>query len=94
VHVITDTSGAEQLRRAPNHTADGEGQVHADPDARHRVAVAQSLIWAQESATRGDYLTALGWIQVIEAIGDQLPHDFEVKRVAWVAALAESRDKR
>jgi hypothetical protein len=58
---------------------------------RHLAAVARSLGWAQESAARGDYADALGWVRVVEAIGDPIPHKYETKRQAWRSALAESR---
>ena len=35
---------------------------------RHLAAVARSLGWARESAARGDYADALGWVRVVEAI--------------------------
>lgn len=58
---------------------------------RHLAAVARSLGWAQESAARGDYAEALSWVGVVEAIGDALPDGFEIKRQAWLNALAESQ---
>lgn len=58
---------------------------------RHLAAVARSLGWAQESAQRGDYADALGWVQVLEAIGDTVPLEFETKREEWLRALADSR---
>ncbi|MDQ6776742.1 MAG: hypothetical protein M3071_11130 [Actinomycetota bacterium] len=53
--------------------------------------MASSLGWAQESAARGDYADALSWVSAVEAIGDALPDGFEIKRQAWLMALAESR---
>jgi hypothetical protein len=61
-----------------------------DPD-RHLAAVARSLGWARESAARGDYAEALSWVQVVEAIGDPIPREYEIKRRAWRDALAESQ---
>jgi hypothetical protein len=77
------------LSRSPKPPTHGAGRGNEDPDERHRVAVAQSLRWAQESATRGDYVSALARIRALEAIGDQLPQEFQLKRLAWIAALAE-----
>jgi hypothetical protein len=59
--------------------------------SRHLAAVNRSLGWAQESADRGDYADALGWIDVVEAIGEQLPFAFEVKRRAWSRSLANNQ---
>ena len=50
---------------------------------RHTVAVKNSFRLAQESADRGDYVDALGWINVLEAIGEQIPADVEARRRAW-----------
>jgi hypothetical protein len=58
---------------------------------RHLAAVARSLGWARESAARGDYADALGWVRVVEAIGDAIPHEYEAKRHAWLSALAADR---
>lgn len=40
--------------------------------AKHLAAVAQSLAWAEESAARGDYADALGWIGAVQATGSQM----------------------
>ena len=58
---------------------------------RHLSAVARSLGWARESAARGDYADALGWVRVVEAIGDPIPHEYEAKRQVWLRALAANR---
>ena len=58
---------------------------------RHLAAVARSLGWARESAARGDYADALGWVRVVEAIGDPIPHEYEAKRQVWLRALAANR---
>lgn len=67
--------------------------VVSDRD-RHLAAVASSLRWAQESAARGDYADALGWVRAVEAIGDALPDGFEIKRQGWLGALAESQARQ
>ena len=61
---------------------------------RHRTAVRRSLGWAQESADRGDYADALGWIRVLEAIGEQLPPGYEGKCRAWGDQLVANRNNR
>lgn len=48
----------------------------------------RSLGWAQESAERGDYADALGWVYAVEATGEQLPAGYQIKRQAWFGALA------
>ena len=58
---------------------------------RHLAAVARSLGWARESAAGGDYADALGWVRVVEAIGDPIPHEYEAKRQVWLSALAANR---
>ena len=54
-----------------------------DAEMAHRVAVANTLRWADESASRGDYSDALGWLQVLDVIGDELPPEYQAKRHAW-----------
>jgi hypothetical protein len=79
--------------------ADGDGRgMGSSPPAtglsatsRHLAAVRRSLGWAQDSADRGDYADALGWIGVVEAIGDQLPAAIELKRHAWCRSLAHNQ---
>jgi hypothetical protein len=62
-------------------------------DDRYTMAVRRTLGWAQESADRGDYADALGWIGVLAAIGEQLPAAYETKRRAWAAALVGAEPK-
>jgi hypothetical protein len=60
---------------------------------RHLAAVARSLEWAQESAERGDYADALGWIQAVKATGEQLSPPDEAKRLEWQNALTNRVEK-
>lgn len=55
----------------------------------HRVAVANTLGWAEESAARGDYVNALAWLNVLDAIRETLPEAYEIKRLGWRRALIE-----
>lgn len=55
-------------------------------EARHLGAVAGSLRFASESAARGDHRDALGWLNVLEAVGEVLPAEYVAKRGAWLAA--------
>lgn len=58
---------------------------------RHAAAVRRSLRWADGAAERGDWAEALGWVQVIEACGDELPEEFRAKRDRWLLALSQQR---
>jgi hypothetical protein len=58
---------------------------------RHLAAVARTFGWAEEAAARGDYAEALSWVQVVQAIGDQIPIEYQTKRRAWFTALAGNR---
>ena len=60
-------------------------------EAKHAVAVARSLQWADEAAKRGDHSDALAWLHVIGAIGDELPETYQTKRQAWLLALGTDR---
>lgn len=65
-------------------------RVRRDPGlAAHRVAVANTLSWAEESAARGDFVNALAWLNVLDAIRETLPETYENKRLAWRRALVE-----
>ena len=61
------------------------------PD-RHRAAVARTLQWADGCAARGEYADGLGWLALIEELGDTLPLEYEAKRRAW-AAYASTRQQ-
>ena len=69
-------------------------EAHADPAERHSAAVRRSLGWAQESADRGDHGDALAWIQMLEAVGEQLSPAYQAKRQAWGDQLVANRDNR
>ena len=65
-------------------------RMRRDPGlAAHRVAVANTLSWAEESAARGDYVNALAWLSVLDAIRETLPQEYEVKRLDWRRVLVE-----
>jgi hypothetical protein len=65
-------------------------RMRRDPGlAAHRVAVANTLSWAEESAARGDYVNALAWLSVLDAIGETLQESYEIKRLDWRRALVE-----
>jgi hypothetical protein len=71
-----DKRPCSQMRRGPALEA-------------HRTAVANTLTWAEESAGRGDYVNALAWLNVLDAIRETLPEAYEVKRLDWRRALIE-----
>lgn len=50
---------------------------------RHTQAVQNSLRMADEAAQRGDYPDALGWLETLLAIGEQLPGEYQRKQTAW-----------
>jgi hypothetical protein len=64
---------------------------HNKREAKHLVAVARSLQWADEAATRGNHSDALAWLRVIEVIGDELPETYQTKRQAWLLAFGMDR---
>ncbi len=78
----SEWSGAPPRVVEPRESVIAPGEVD-----RNLAAVSRSLGWAQESADRGDYLDALGWIEVVEAIGAELSTSFQIKRQAWIHAL-------
>ena len=65
-------------------------RMRRDPGLEaHRIAVANTLSWAEESAGRGDYANALAWLNVLDAIRETLPEAYEIKRLDWRRALIE-----
>jgi signal transduction histidine kinase len=59
-----------------------------DSEAKHPEAVARSLQWADELAERGDHSDARAWLQMIEAIDDELPETYETLPLLptdWIA---------
>ncbi len=63
----------------------------AEREAKHLSAVARTLQWADESAERGDHLDAIAWLGALEAIGDELPEVYRIRRDSWFAQLARTR---
>ena len=63
----------------------------AEREAKHLAAVARTLQWADESAERGDHFDAIAWLETLEAIGDELPGVYEIRRDSWSAQLARTR---
>jgi hypothetical protein len=68
-----------QLDRGPSSAA-----------ARHERAVENTLREADQAAACGDYEGALSWLGLVEAIGDDLPHTYKLKRATWTAQSAPS----
>lgn len=60
----------------------------------HLAAVARTLSWAEESASRGDYADALAWLDVLAAIREPLSDEYVDKRHVWHRALAERQAAR
>lgn len=56
---------------------------------KHRRAITNTLSWADESAADGRYADAIAWLDVITAIGDELPDPYPAKRAAWQSAIAD-----
>ena len=87
--------GIPQLRcrtGAPQGVDAAVAEPGAGARAKHLAAVAGTLCWADESAARGDYADALRWVEMIEALGDPLPHEYETKRRSWRGALDVQSD--
>jgi hypothetical protein len=75
----SEPTGARQPRRRPRERA---------------AACARTLEWADAAAWHGDYANALGWLELLDLIGYQLPDDYATKRQAWLAALASTTTGR
>ena len=51
---------------------------------RHGRAVARSLGFAQEAAAEGDFVNAVGWLQVVQAVDGGLPPHWERTLAGWI----------
>ncbi len=60
-------------------------------DARHRRATLQSLSWAEDDAANGDYVSALQWLAVVDAVDGTLTPDYAAKRERWRELLDAAR---
>jgi transcriptional regulator with GAF, ATPase, and Fis domain len=63
------------------------GRAAAAGTRRHDLAVVSTLTWADTAAKAGDHARAVGWLRVIEAIGDELPREYQTKRREWLEAV-------
>lgn len=68
--------------------------VHDGRHAQHLAAVRQSLTWADEAARAGDQADALHWLDVVEAVGHELPAEYATKRDAWRRAVHAAAARR
>ncbi len=50
---------------------------------RHERAVANTLGFAREAASRGDFKDALEWLGVVEVVDGVLPPGWERTRAVW-----------
>lgn len=80
---ITEHEPCPDARSAPTVTFPEPAPIGL---TRHEAAVRRILQWADEAAAGSDYATALQWLATIEAIGDRLPPDYQVRQEAWEAA--------
>ena len=62
--------------------------VGDDPDAKHQAAVRRSLTCADAAARAGNHADALQWLDVVEAVGDELSAEYTAKRESWRRALS------
>lgn len=53
---------------------------------KHEAAVMRTLEWADEAAANHDYVGALQWLAVIEAIGCPLSDEHLGKQTTWALA--------
>jgi hypothetical protein len=54
---------------------------------RHHAAVANTLAHADDAAREGDFAAALSWLEMLEALNEEIPDAFRIKRHAWTQAL-------
>jgi queuine/archaeosine tRNA-ribosyltransferase len=59
-------------------------------EARHKRAVAQTLRWAQEAASREAFSDALAWLNVVKVVDGALTPDWQRTQTSW-RLLAQQR---
>jgi hypothetical protein len=92
--IATPIGAAPQPVAYPDPGTEGHARTGFDSGyhaERHLAAVARTLQWADESAERGDHLDAIAWLKTLEAIGDELPVVYEIRRDSWRAQLRRTR---
>ena len=47
--------------------------------------------WADEAASRLDYVEALRWVETVRGLGEALPGHYEAKRRAWRRLASAAR---
>ena len=57
---------------------------HMAEMGRHERAVAGSLGFAQEAAAEGDFVNAVGWLQVVQPVDGGLPLGWERTLAGWI----------
>lgn len=62
-------------------------QRRRERQRRHDEALTNTLGLAEQAAAAGNYADALRWLDVIEAIGDELPRRYRAARERWRALL-------
>lgn len=65
---------------------DDRAAAASQADQHHR-AVMNTLRWADEAAAAGDFAGAIAWLDVITAMGDELPHPYPDRRAVWQADI-------
>jgi len=60
-------------------------------EEKHERAVARTLEFAEEAASRSDFSEALAWLETLDAIGRRLPSEYVSKRLEWRLAAADDR---
>jgi hypothetical protein len=74
----------------PNPSSPGERRSAPAPGAR-LAAVREALTSSEEAARRGDYRSACAWLNVVEAVGGELPAEYLAKRRVWASAVEAER---
>jgi hypothetical protein len=64
----------------------GEPQRANPFEAQHAAIIARTLRWADEAASRHNYVEAVRWVETILSLGEQLPDEYKAKREIWLGA--------
>ncbi len=60
--------------------------------SRRKNDQARTLDWADEAASRHDYVEAVRWVKTVRRLGPELPDGYETKYETWLSALDFDRN--
>lgn len=76
--------------QGPGAAADGGEDRSNVFESQHAAIIGRTLRWADEAASRSDYVEALRWVETVRSLGEALPEQYEAKRRTWLQLATTS----